>query len=221
MGHRKSDSKEPFMNSANATVPHISVCVCTYKRPLLLQRLLAELARQQTAGQFTFSAVVVDNDEQGSAKPAVEQCSSFVSFPICYCVEPRQNIALARNCAVENAQGDYIAFIDDDEFPETTWLLTLFKARSEYNVDGVLGPVKRHFDGQPPSWLLKSRFYDRPTYPTGLVIDWRKGRTGNVLLKREIFDTSAKPYFKPEFRQGEDQEFFSRMIAARARIRLV
>ena len=29
-----------------------------------------------------------------------------------YCVEPRQNIALTRNKAIEHAKGDFIAFID-------------------------------------------------------------------------------------------------------------
>jgi hypothetical protein len=43
------------------------------------------------------------------------------------------------------------------------------------------------------------------------VIDWRKGRTNNVLLKRSIFPTDELP-FNPEFRNGEDQDFFRRMI---------
>src|SRR5487761_446399 len=55
------------------------------------------------------------------------------------------------------------------------------------NVDGVLGPVNRYFDETPPKWILKGKFYARATYPTGFVVDWRKGRTGNVLLKRNIF----------------------------------
>jgi succinoglycan biosynthesis protein ExoM len=59
---------------------------------------------------------------------------------------------------------------------------------------------------------VEGRFYDRATYPTGFVIDWRKGRTGNVLLKREMFVGVEEP-FNPAFRTGEDQEFFSRMIA--------
>jgi len=43
------------MACAEATErPHISVCVCTYKRPLLLERLLRELIRQDTGGLFTF-----------------------------------------------------------------------------------------------------------------------------------------------------------------------
>ena len=190
---------------------HISVCVCTYKRSQFLKRLLEELNGQDTSGLFTYSIVVADNDHLRSAEAVVSDFATASTLPISYCVEPRQNIALARNKAIENADGDFIAFIDDDEFPTERWLLTLFNACNEYDVDGVLGPVKRHFDEEPPSWVMKGKFYERPTYPTGLVIDWRKGRTGNVLLKKRIFAADAQP-FNPEFRQGEDQDFFRRMI---------
>lgn len=193
-------------------IAHISVCVCTFKRPHLLQRLLTELARQETKGCFTYSIVVVDNDASRSAESVTSEFVQSSSTPVRYVAEPRQNIALARNRAVENAVGDFIAFIDDDEFPSTTWLLTLLEACNNYKVDGVLGPVKRHFDEEPPQWLVKSNFYQRPTYPTGFVIDWRKGRTGNVLLRKEVLAEAGSEPFSPEFRTGEDQEFFSRMI---------
>jgi hypothetical protein len=71
--------------------------------------------------------------------------------------------------------------------------------------------VKPHYDKETPTWIIKGKFYDRATYPTGLVIDWRKGRTGNVLLKAHLFLNEPQP-FRPEFRQGEDQDFFQRMI---------
>src|SRR5271168_3970673 len=192
-------------------IQHISVCVCTYKRPALLKRSLAGLLGQETEGLFTYSIVVVDNDELRSAEPAVSEFAAGSAIGIQYCVEPRQNIALARNKAVENATGEFIAFIDDDEFPTKAWLLTLFKACREYKVDGALGPVKPHFDEEPPKWVVQGKFYDRPSYPTGLVIDWRKGRTGNVLLKRELFGAGGE-LFRPEFRVGEDQDFFRRLI---------
>ena len=88
----------------------------------------------------------------------------------------------------------------------------MFKACNEYDVDGVLGPVKPHFDQEPPEWVVKGKFYERPTYPTGFVIDWKKGRTGNVLLKERIFAVAGAQPFRPEFLTGEDQDFFERMI---------
>jgi glycosyltransferase involved in cell wall biosynthesis len=194
-----------------AEMKHISVCICTYKRPALLTRLLAELARQDTGGLFTYSIVVVDNDHSLSGKAVVSRFAADSPIAARYVVEPRQNIALARNRAVANADGDFVAFIDDDEFPTRRWLLTLLEACNRYDVDGVLGPVKPHFDEAPPKWILRGNFYERRTYPTGFVIDWKKGRTGNVLVKRRLFDVGGQP-FNPEFLTGEDQDFFSRMI---------
>jgi glycosyltransferase involved in cell wall biosynthesis len=167
------------------------------------------LSRQETGGLFTYSIVVADNDEAKSAEASVAEMRRVCAVPVKYCVEPRRNIALARNKSVENAEGEYVAFIDDDEFPEPTWLLTLFKICNEYKVDGVLGPVKRHFDEAPPAWFKKSSIYDRRINPTGELVGWKEARTGNVLLKRTVIAGETAP-FRFEFRAGEDQDFFRR-----------
>jgi len=192
---------------------HISVCVCTYKRPEFLKRLLNALGEQETGGLFTYSIVVADNDRLQSGEAVVEDFRKSHSVAIRYCVEGRQNIALARNQAIENADGDFVAFIDDDEFPAGNWLLNLFRACEQYQVDGVLGPVRRHFDETPPKWIVKGEFYERPIHPTGLPVLWSLGRTGNVLLRKTVF-TPGEPPFRPEFRHGEDQDFFRRAIAS-------
>jgi cellulose synthase/poly-beta-1,6-N-acetylglucosamine synthase-like glycosyltransferase len=177
----------------------------------LLARLFADLCKQDTKSLFSYSIVVADNDEQRTAEPVVQEFAKSSGIRIEYCVESRQSIALARNRAIEYASGDLVAFIDDDEFPTKRWLLTLFEALEKYNVDGVLGPVKPYYEQNPPAWVIQAKFYDRPSYPTGFVIDWRKGRTGNVLLKKELFEECAQA-FRSEFRTGEDQDFFRRMI---------
>lgn len=192
---------------------HISVCLCTYNRPLLLKRVLTELDYQKTHDRFTYSIIVCDNDAGRSAERAVAEFCLTSSIPVKYCVEPQQSISLARNKSIEQASGDLIAFIDDDEFPDECWLLNLFDTLNEYGVDGVLGPVRRHFDAAPPKWLLKSQFYERKVYPTGEPLDREEGRTGNVLLKKAVFNGQEQP-FNPEFRGGGDKEFFRRMIKA-------
>lgn len=190
---------------------HICVCICTYKRPQFLKPLLEKLSVQQTGGLFTFSVVVADNDRLRSAEVLVTEFASTSHIGVTYCVEPNQNIALTRNRAIANCVGDFVAFIDDDEFPTPNWLQTLFVACRQFGADGALGPVKPYFDHEAPEWIIKSGLYDRPSYATGLVIDGSKGRTGNVLLRAEIFK-STEVWFRPEFRTGEDQDFFNRMI---------
>ncbi len=192
--------------------PHISVCVCTYKRPEPLLQLLEALAQQETDELFSYSIVVADNDSSRSAEATVDSFVQQTGLEIHYCMQPEQSISLARNTAIANAMGEFIAFVDDDELPIRRWLVTLFRALQAYPADGVLGPVKPRFAKRPPEWIVKGRFYDRPTYATGFIIDWKKGRTGNVLLKRAILGP-AEQVFRKEFRTGEDQDLFRRLIA--------
>lgn len=193
-----------------SATPHISVCICTYKRQHYLKQVLQHLDAQVTQDQFTFSIVVADNDHLRSAQPVVEDFAGASRVTIKYCCESRQNISLIRNKAIENATGAYVAFLDDDELPTENWLLALFNTCQRYGADGVLGTAKPQFEGTPPAWVVKGKFYERPSHPTGFVIDWRKGRTGNVLLKSHLFSNGEQP-FRPEFLAGEDQDFFHRM----------
>ena len=132
---------------------------------------------------------------------------------ISYCVEARQNIAIARNCAVARARGGFIAFIDDDEFPSPAWLQLMLKACKQFDAEGVLGPVRPHFELPPPRWIIAGGFCERPDYPTGRIMDWEESRSGNLLFKGPLLDRTTEP-FKPEFGNGgEDKDFFMRMTA--------
>ena len=201
-------------NERSVSVPqkHITVCICTFKRPQLLRRLLEKVAKQQGRDRFNVSIVVVDNDSNQSAKQTVTEFAQTFPIQATYGNEPVASFARARNRVVANATGDFIAFIDDDEFPDDNWLLTMFETCETHGVAGVLGPVLPHFETPPPSWLVKGGFYDRPRHQTGFVMSWQESRTGNVLFRRKIIE-GVEPVFNLEFALGgEDQDFFRRMM---------
>jgi glycosyltransferase involved in cell wall biosynthesis len=190
---------------------HIVVCICTYKRQDLLETLLHRLEKQVTDDMFEYSIVIVDNDRNESAKTVVDSIRDHSKLDIRYYTEPEQNIAMARNKAVENARGDFIAFIDDDEIPADRWLLTLYAVCEKRNADGVLAPVYPRFDIDPPEWVIKGGFFERPSHETGTVLKWQNTRTGNVLIRRNVFDDKGSR-FDRKFLTGEDRDFFRRMI---------
>ncbi|MGA2362164.1 MAG: glycosyltransferase family 2 protein [Candidatus Aminicenantales bacterium] len=191
---------------------HISVCICTFHRNEMLERLLHSLRPQETAGLFDFSVVVVDNDAAGPARDTVSRLSAELGLDIVYGIEPEQTIPAARNHALRLARGNYIAIIDDDEFPPQTWLVTLYRAIQTFRVDGALGPVHPFFSGQPRAWLLKGRFCERPVYRTGTLLDWRQTRTGNVLLKRGAFDSHQLRFDLKCRTSGSDRKFFKQAM---------
>ncbi len=192
---------------------HIGVCICTYKRPFILQDLLQKLERQPCDGSFAFSIHVVDNDAMKSAEQVVKAACSASPIDLTYDVEPVQNIALTRNRAVNSSRGNFIAFMDDDEIPCEDWLIRLYAACREYDADGVLGPVRPFYTPDTPSWLKKSGLCERASHPSGTVLNFLQTRTGNVLFKRSILDGTEVP-FPPEMGRtgGEDIDFFRRMM---------
>jgi cellulose synthase/poly-beta-1,6-N-acetylglucosamine synthase-like glycosyltransferase len=195
-------------------IPHITVCICAFKRPELLRKLLRELAGQETDSLFTYSVVVADNDREQSARPVVAEVTAKTGLQIIYCVQTVQNIALTRNAALAKASGEFIAFIDDDEFPGQRWLLQLYRTCVENSVAGVLGPVRSYFDQQPPAWVEQGRFFDRPEHETGFRMDWEECRTGNVLFRKSILEAIGEPFRKEFGTGGEDKDFFMRMTQA-------
>ena len=200
--------------ASNAGVAHeITVCICSYRRPELLGRLLAAVAVQRTDSLFTFSCAVVDNDASASARMVVERLQPTFPVPIRYAVEPARNFALARNHALSLVSGEFLAFIDDDEVPREDWLMQLWQTLHQFHADAVLGPVRPYFEGQPPSWVVRSRICERQSHATGSTLHWRQTRTGNVLLRTAIVQDGIR--FDPAYATGgEDVDFFRR--AARA-----
>jgi glycosyltransferase involved in cell wall biosynthesis len=178
----------------------------------LLRNILPLLEEQETGGFFDHSIVIVDNDASESARPSVEAFAKGSRVGIWYFVEPQQNISLARNKAIENAKGELVALIDDDELPGERWLLELYGALKRFGADGVLGPVLPYFEQQPPDWVLKGRFFERPNHETGHKLAWQNTRTGNALLRRDLFKEGGN-WFDPAFGSGgEDKDFFRRKI---------
>lgn len=197
-------------------VPSICVCICTFKRPEMLRRLLDCLGKQETGGKLAFSVVVVDNDKEGSAAPVAMEFVGHARFSIQYAVEPCQNIALARNRACGLAQGDFLAWIDDDEFPSEKWLISMLEACQRLGVAGVLGPVLSDFQQGTPQWVVKGGFYDRPRHATGFRLGWEEARTGNVLVRRKVIEEMGAEPFQAEFHNGgEDKDFFERAMEKR------
>lgn len=180
----------------------------------MLGRLLDRLAEQDRGGAPTFEIVVVDNDAARSAEPVVAGFAARTRHLIEYRCEPRRNIALARNLAVEAAAGGHIAFIDDDEFPQPGWLAGMWDACRSHGAAGVLGPVRPHFEQPPPAWILKGRFCERREHPTGTTMDWNDCRTGNLLFRRDILRADEPPFDARFGTGGEDKDFFRRMTAA-------
>ena len=100
----------------------LSVVIGTYNRADLLGRSLAALQAQRTAPGLSWELVVVDNNSSDHTRSVIDTAGATFPAPLRYVFEPRQGVGLARNTGVLRAQGEIIAFTDDDCRPEATWV---------------------------------------------------------------------------------------------------
>ena len=187
----------------------ISVCICTYQRPALLGELLKALAAQQI-GDFTHEIVVVDNDATGSARNVVDNFREQHPELSCkYDIQPEKNIALTRNRTLALAEGDWIAFIDDDEIPVNDWLVRLRNTADAYQSRMVFAPVVPKYLPGTADWVIKGKFFERPRYRTGTSIPCDNARTGNALVDAKLL-RQFSPVFDPALglSGGEDSALF-------------
>lgn len=189
---------------------HISICICTYKRPEWLKILLLRLVRLEKDPSFDYSIVVVDNDRERTAESIAAEVRKEQGFDVQYISEPVKSISLARNKAVERTRGELIAFIDDDEYPaHGRWLIELYRAYLESHAAGIMGPVAPHYLHKAPAWIEKGGFFSyRQGFGTGKPLEWHECATSNALLSREMFRQGI--FFNEAFGStgGEDTKFF-------------
>lgn len=196
----------------------LSVCVCTCRRAQGLADCLDSLARiRMPAGQRA-EVLVVDNDASASAQAYVVGAARSYPHALRYFCEPRTGVSHARNRCLQEACGEWVAFVDDDEVVECDWLSAAWSQVRSGDVDGVFGPVIAQFAQVPDEGLLASGAHQRPRFSTGTLMRWGDCRSGNVIFRRRLFVDNGG--FDPRYAAsgGEDCDFFWRCQARGARL---
>lgn len=173
----------------------LCICIITYHRPRGLLRLFDGLnaLRFEATSQPDIHIIVVDNDPDGSARTMCKEIS--LRWPVHYAIEPRRGIPQARNRSVQEAlkhNPDFLAFIDDDEVPDPSWLAELMQVQRTFDADVVAGPALPYFEQAPPSWVLQSKAFEHLRFDTGVPIT--TFATNNVLLNASLLQALEGPF---------------------------
>lgn len=194
----------------------IDIAVCTFRRPELRETLISLFALD-VPDRVAVRLIVADNDERPSARDLVDSLREHSPFPISYVHCPKSNISIARNACLTESDGEFLAFIDDDEVAAPSWLSELYEAHIKSGADAVLGPVRAIYSASAPGWMRKGDFHStRPVWVNGHI---RTGYTCNVLLDMRSPHLSNRRFDLALGQSGgEDTQFFSAMTRDGGRI---
>ena len=121
----------------------ISVIMLTYNREELVGRAIACILAQ-TYQDFEF--IIVDNGSTDRSGAIADEYAAKDSR-IRVIHRERGNIGSGRNAGLDAAKGEYVAFIDDDDWTEPDFLEFLHNLLVEYNADvSICGAADKIFD---------------------------------------------------------------------------
>lgn len=102
----------------------ISVVIPTYNGAGRISAVLERLQAQQVPDEIRWEVLVVDNNSRDDLATVVAQWQQrwTAIAPLRYVFEKRQGSAFARQQGVEQAHGQLIGFLDDDNLPGDRWV---------------------------------------------------------------------------------------------------
>lgn len=132
-----------MMAEDRAGKPKISVIMLTYNREALVGRAIESILAQ-TEPSFEF--IIVDNGSgDNSGKIADEYAAKDSRIKVIH--RERGNIGSGRNTGLDAVQGEYVAFIDDDDWTEPDFLEFLYNLAVENNAEvAICGAADKIFD---------------------------------------------------------------------------
>ena len=177
----------------------ISVVVAIYQMENFLRRCLDSI-RNQTFGNF--EVILIDD---GSFDSSGKICDEYAKNDERFRVFHKQNegVSVARQCGLQNARGEYIIYVDPDDWIETSMLEKLYAMAKKENADMVICDYFLEIDKrniyvcQKPNVSTKdSFFYD--------LINRLHGSCWNKLVRRSCFE-DYKVSFVPGMVMWEDK----------------
>jgi len=191
--------------------------VPTYNRAEWLAEALQTLIQLETNSDFSCEIVVVDNASTDATEETVARVAEGAAVPVKYVYEEQPGDAPARNRGIQEAQGEWLAFFDDDQFAEPDWVAKLHETAMHTGSPIIGGPVhldlsEEQLEELSPicrETLRELRLYDE-IHP---YAEKEAPGGGNALVARAVFE-SVGLFDVSMTNGGSDSDFFERARAA-------
>lgn len=173
----------------------ISVILCTYNRDKYIYNVLKSVAENDYPHDQYEIVLVNNNSTDGTENECRRFQADYPDIRFRYFLETNQGLSYARNCGIRNAQGDLLAYVDDDATVNPEYLRTysdFFTHHPEAVAAG--GPILPVYETEETEWMThytrqlitgklflgnNQREFTRGAFPGG----------GNACYRKSVFDT--------------------------------
>lgn len=195
----------------------ISVIIPVYNMADYIQGCLNSLTCQ-TLNEF--EAICVDDGSSDRSADIVTEYSQKDSRVRLIRFKENRGVFAARNCALESARGEFVAFLDpDDWYPEPDILEAMYTAAKEHNIDICGGGWTNHYPDKAPQTKFGGTLWGLSCFDNPGVINY-KDYQFDFGYQRFIYRTALLRKHNitfPPYTRYQDPPFFVRAMTAAGR----
>lgn len=186
------------------TAPIFSVVIPLYNKQDFISKCIESVLTQRFS---SFEVIVINDGSQDNSEKIVKEIKDD---RVRYFHQKNSGVSAARNRGIKEASGEYIAFLDADDWYEGDFLNAVHKSILEHpDADAFTTGYFKHKNGAVTVSTLST---NQKQYQSIIINDfyqkWTKGAfffTSSCVVRKEYF-IKNKIYFPPNESMGEDQE---------------
>lgn len=199
------------------SLPFFSIIIPVYNKGLYFQQCIDSICAQT----FNNFEVLVVNDGSTDNTPSILNHIIDPRFRIF--TTSNGGVSKARNIGLNNAIGEYILFIDADDYIDKDYCQTIYKAIKEFNADLLIFGLTKIYKDSSKKALYPQRngIIDYNEFYDSFLSEFEQregiyGYISNKAIKRS-FITNHQLSFNCSLKLAEDLDFWISVYALKAR----
>lgn len=167
----------------------LTVTIQTYNNARMLDLTLRGLRTLECPRGSDYEILIVNNNSSDDTPHVIRKHAESHLPRMRYVVESRQGLSCARNCALNEARGEVVCFLDDDVVIDPKWLIAVSTAFARHSADVVGGRSYLIYPGQRPQWLspLTEMLLSRLDHGDQILVNTDKDLFGlNFSVRRRL-----------------------------------
>ncbi|MBO7127859.1 glycosyltransferase [bacterium] len=200
------------------TIPKISIIIPIYNVERYLRECLDSCINQTLED---IEIICVDDCSPDNSIKILEEYKQKDSRIKIFRHEKNKNLGASRNTGLTNATGEYIWFVDSDDFIDNTKACQiLYDAIKEFNVDMLCFSALKFVDTENKRRFIYDKYYHQGVQINKIYhpkINWKEIKFANLNVSACMYLTKTSVIQNFRFREGvwhEDTDFTPILLAS-------
>lgn len=197
--------------------PKISIIIPVYNVEKYLRECLDSCINQTLED---IEIICVDDCSPDNSIKILEEYQAKDSRIKIFRHEINKNLGAARNTGLQAATGEYVWFVDSDDYIDTKACQILYDAIKEFNVDLLCFSALKFVDAEKKRKFIYDKYYHQGVQTNKIYhprTNWKELRFSNLDVSACIYLTKTSVIQNFRFREGvwhEDTDFTPILLAS-------